>query len=249
MILKQLFRKDNFQTNLNYLGRTGSGSKTALLVTDSPNESSRKKSILKRNDLNNNNQNKEEMEKLLPCASQNMNNNVNNKTNTNHLLTSPIVPTSNPSIGYWTPQTTNALFFGNISSKSRPTLKQIGSSKQVVQSTLLQNPSETLLPTSTQPSTTRLIGAVTPIQLTSQMSSTIKRTENTPVIRCSNSSCYFNRIGHSSPLCAGCGHKMETLNQESNSLKPHSVPLSPSTPDQLEKVGRQPSNESAPPAC
>ena len=111
-----MFRKDNFQTNFKYLGRTGSGSKTALLVTDSPNESSKKKSILKRNDSNNNNnnnnQNKEEMEKLLPCASQNMNNNVNNnKTNTNHLLASPIAPTSNPSIGYWTPQTTNALFF------------------------------------------------------------------------------------------------------------------------------------------
>ena len=254
MILKLLFRKDHFQTNFNYLGRTGSGSKTALLVTDSPNESSKKKSILKRNDSNNNNnnnnQNKEEMEKLLPCASQNKNNNVNNnKTNTNHLLASPIAPTSNPSIGYWTPQTTNALFFENISSKSRPTLKQIGSSKQMVQSTLLQNPSETLLPTSTQPSTTRLIGAVTPIQLTPQMSSIIKRTENTPVIRCSNPSCYFNRVGHASSLCTGCGHKMETLNQESNSLKPHSVPLSPSTPDQLQEVGRQPSNESAPPAC
>jgi hypothetical protein len=241
-----------------FLGRTGSGSKTSLLVSDLSTENSKhKKSILKKNDSGNN-QTKEEMERLLPETPKLVVNKQTITPQTLSLTTTSSMPSR--STGFLTPQTSTpsaVTYFGpdNGSKTLRPSLKQIGSSKTWKQS----SPPISLPPPPPPPlppppifqttATTRLIGAVTPIQLTSKVS--LKKAD-TPSVRCSNQSCYYNKVCRATPLCAGCGHRIETFSDNDiNNSKPHSVPLTPTTPDSKAQnnMSRQPSNESAPPAC
>jgi hypothetical protein len=249
-----------------YLGRTGSGSKTALLGSDD-NTSNRKKSILKKSDSTN--QSKEETEKLLLLG---LDATLDKQTTTSALSsltpshsTPSTISTSRPTTEFLRPQIfVPADSFATAIDQQppknqRPTLKQLGSSKSWKQQAhtsesqtesthhsphhpiLLPHQPYSQPPTGGQ--TTRLIGAVTPIQLTSKMS--LKKNE-IPNVRCSNPCCFYNKVSNATPLCAGCGYRMETLNVEHMSSKQtHSVPLSPSTPDA--KPHRQSSNESAPP--
>lgn len=263
-----------------YLGRTGSGSKTSLLISDLNNESPKqKKSILKKNEMTNN-QSKEEMERLLPETPKHISNRISTIPQTLALTTiTALSIASRPTTGFLTPQTSSPsslCLSGNESSNKtvRPSLKQIGSSKAGKQSSpppvsistptppapsptascvpnVVPIPAPTVsaipIPILQTTSTTRLIGAVAPIQLSSK--SSLKKAD-TPSVRCSNPVCYYNRVCRATPLCAGCGHRIETF-KDSNNSGPHSVPLTPTTPDnskQDSNISRQPSNESAPPA-
>ncbi|CAG2177241.1 unnamed protein product [Oppiella nova] len=250
---------------LPYRGRTGSGSKASLLISDLNSDNLKhKKSILKKNDSNS--QSREEMERLLPETPKHAMNRVSTTPQTLSLnpTTSLSLP-SRPATGFLTPQTSSpsalSLSVNESTNKTvRPSLKQIGSSKAGKQITpppvsistptppalLPMPPIVPPIPIFQTTSTTRLIGAVAPIQLSAKGS--LKKAD-TPLVRCSNPICYYNRVCRATPLCAGCGHRIETF-KDSNDSKPHSVPLTPTTPDSKhdQNMSRQPSNESAPPA-
>lgn len=197
------------------------------------------------------------MEKLIPETPKHIIEREQKTPQTLSLMTKSLSIPSHQT-GFLTPQTSSPsamAFFGTDNSlrPARPSLKQIGSSKAWKQ----PSPPICLPPPPPPPlppppifqttSTTRLIGAVTPIQLTSKVS--LKKAD-TPLVRCSNQSCYYNKVCRATPLCADCGHRIEAI-KDVDSSKPHSVPLTPTTPDSKhdQNISRQPSNESAPPAC
>lgn len=100
--------------------------------------------------------------------------------------------------------------------------------------------------------TPRLIGAVTPIQMETKVDCcSLLSASGVSLIRCSNSKCLNSRVTHSTPTCAGCGSRMETITG-ANLVAPdalskaHSQPL---TPLDKECMSRQSSNDSAPAAC
>lgn len=217
------------------------------MLSDFSSGGIKKKSILKKGDSSGN-QSKEEIERLLPDQQHH----TTSLQHPSFLISSSPSTFQHPSGSLTLIQPTIAVTNSNISDsiKIRPTLKQIGSSKicRHAQPQFGVNAGQFASHSAPQ----RLIGAVTPIQLHMADKAEASEDGGLSLVRCSNPKCLYNRVTHSTPLCAGCGSRMETLaNKSGIPSKPHSLPLSPiSAPEVKEEViSRQSSNESAPPAC